>query len=98
MSEEKILEPKEIEVELYSEEDYDEMLNESYGMIEIGYINFLPSYVLSELDPIAYSVGFSEYQEYEIKYECPICGSTCDDYDTAKWCCQEENDDDNDED
>ena len=98
MSEEKILEPKEIEVELYSEEDYDEMLNEYYGMIKIGYIRFLPSYILSELDPIAYRVGFSEYQEYETRYECPICGAESDNYETSKWCCQEESEDDNDED
>ena len=98
MSKEKILEPSEEEIELYDEGYYDAFLDEVYGSFTIGVCTFDASRILAELDPIAYSCGLSDIQEYEIKYYCPICGSTCDDYDTAKWCCQEENEDDNDED
>ena len=82
----KLLEPIEVEVEKYSEDDYDDMLDECYG----DFMNYSASQILKEVDPIAYRVGFSDYQEYETKYECPICGEQFDDYDDAKWHCQDE--------
>jgi hypothetical protein len=42
---------------------YDEMLNECNNTIRIGYIEFEPSRVLEELDPIAYNCGLSEYYD-----------------------------------
>lgn len=94
---EKLEEPIELEVEKYTEEDYDEMLNELYGPINIGCLTFDPSEILSNLDPIAYNCGFSDYQEYETKYKCPICDLTYEEYELAKFCCQEEIDEDEDE-
>jgi hypothetical protein len=44
---------------------YDEMLDECNDEIKIGYITFSPSRVLSELDPIAYSCGFSDWLDSE---------------------------------
>ena len=85
-----ILEPKEICHGIFTEDDYDNMINDTYGMIEIGNIRFLPAYVLHELDPIAYDCRFDDYQEYETKWECPICGELLDYEDDAKWCCQKE--------
>lgn len=86
----KILEPIEREVEIYTKDDYNEMLNDWYGPIKIAGISFDPSRIFEELDPIAYSCGFDDIQEYETKYECPICGCKCDNYNTAKWCCQDD--------
>ena len=86
----KILEPIEIDVEEYTEDDYENMLRELYGDVNVCGIRMDAAYVLKECDPIAYNCGFSDYQEYETKYTCPICGSDYYDYDEAKWCCQEE--------
>ena len=55
--------------------EYDEMLN-AQGMLTIGCIEFYPSRVLKELDPIAYQCGYndfisgidiSSYSEYDDK-------------------------------
>lgn len=92
-----ILEPIEVEVEKYTEDDYDDMLDEIYPPFSIaGLSGFITSRTLKELDPIAYRCGFSDYQEYETKYECPICGEQFDDYDDAKWHCQDELEDEED--
>jgi hypothetical protein len=85
-----ILEPREEEVELYDEDSYDQLLDELYGPFEIGYIKFYASRILQELDPIAYSCGLSDIQEYSTKYYCPICNNEYEDYESAKWCCQVE--------
>ena len=88
----KLLQPTEIEVEKYTEEDYDNFLDECYPMVEMGSMSWSPSYVLSELDPIAYRCGFSDFQEYETKYVCPICGEEHEEEEEALYCCQEEED------
>ena len=44
-------------------EQYDEMLDEVYGEIKIGTLTFSPSRVLRELDPTAYRIGLSEYED-----------------------------------
>jgi len=84
----KCKEPKEIEVETIDEDQYDEMLDEQ-GPVKIGNLEFSPSRILYELDPIAYSCGLSDIQEYETKYECPECEELHDDIDEARECCQE---------
>ena len=50
----------EIDEDKYDDK-YDEWLDEIHGEIMIGCISFLPSRILSELDPIAYRCGFSDY-------------------------------------
>lgn len=50
----------EIDEDKYDEK-YDEWLDEIHGEIMIGCISFSPSRILSELDPIAYRCGFSDY-------------------------------------
>ena len=42
---------------------YDQMLDEVYPEVTLGYSSFLASTVLKELDPITYRVGFGEYTE-----------------------------------
>tara|TARA_R100000781_G_scaffold110566_1_gene76108 strand:+ start:7807 stop:8007 length:201 start_codon:yes stop_codon:yes gene_type:complete len=44
-------------------EQYDEMLDEIYPEIKIGTLTFSPSRVLRELDPTAYRIGLSEYED-----------------------------------
>jgi hypothetical protein len=83
-----ILEPIEIEVDKYTEEDYDQMLDECYGEVKMGSFTWNPSYVLKNLDLVAYRCGFSDYCETETKYKCPICDTEHNDEDDAKWCCQ----------
>ena len=73
-----ILEPVEREIEKYSEDDYDNMLDEVYGDCMVCGYSMQSSYVLKEMDPIAYRCGFADYQEYETKYYCPICGEQFD--------------------
>ena len=85
-TENELLQPTELERELHTEEDYDNMLDECYE----GIFNLLPSRILSECDPIAYSCGFSDYQKYETVYICPICDEEHDNEDDALYCCQSE--------
>jgi hypothetical protein len=87
---EEILEPIEIEVEKYTEDDYCDMLDEVYGDCMCCGYSMQSSFVLREMDNIAYRTGFNDWQEYETKYECPICAEVHGDYESAKWCCQVE--------
>jgi hypothetical protein len=43
-------------------ERFDEMLDES-GPVIVGGIEFSPSAILKEMDPIAYDVGFNDYMD-----------------------------------
>lgn len=45
--------------ELY--EQYDEMLDEVYGEVQIGGYSYYTSNVLKNVDPIAYEEGFNDY-------------------------------------
>lgn len=42
---------------------YCEMLDECYPMIEMGCLSWYPSYVMMNLDPIAFRCGVSEYTD-----------------------------------
>ena len=79
-----ILEPIEKEVGVYSEAEYDEMLDDTHG----EFMGYSASRILAEIDPIAYRCGFDDFQEYKTVYECPICGEEFDDEDEARECCQ----------
>ena len=43
------------------ESDYDEMLDDCYGEIEICGMSYLASYALKEVDPTAYRCGYNDY-------------------------------------
>jgi hypothetical protein len=49
--------------ELY--ERYDEMLNDCYDEVKIGYSVFQPSEILRELEPVTYRVGFVDFLSFE---------------------------------
>ena len=88
-----IFEAIENEVEMYSEEDYDNMLDKVHG----EFMGYSASQILKAVDPIAYRCGFSDYQEYKTVYECPICGEEHEDEDDAKYCCQVEEEEEEEE-
>jgi len=54
---------KEKITESQAEQMYDDMLDELQS-IKIGTMSYPGSYVLKELDPIAYRCGFTEYLDY----------------------------------
>jgi predicted RNA-binding Zn-ribbon protein involved in translation (DUF1610 family) len=82
-----ILEAIEKELERYDLSDYDDILN-SEGTVTVCGMEFYPADILKELDPISYNVGFNDMQEYDIVYECPMCGEEHEDEEDAKNCCQ----------
>jgi hypothetical protein len=49
--------------ETKEEEMFDEMLDECYPVVKIGYMEFYPSQILKNCDPIAYQIGLSEYMD-----------------------------------
>ena len=44
-------------------ESYDELLDQLYPEVKIGYSTFLASTILKELDPIAYEVGKDDCED-----------------------------------
>ena len=50
-----------------AEDLYDEMLDECNEMVRIGILEYTPSQVLKEVDPIAYREGFLEYVNYLVE-------------------------------
>jgi hypothetical protein len=40
---------------------YDELLDDCYPEVKIGYSTFSPSDVLRRMDPTCYEIGFTEY-------------------------------------
>ena len=46
---------------IYSIEDFDQMLDESHDIVRIAGIDFLPSQILKECDPIAYNEYATDY-------------------------------------
>ena len=46
-------------------ERYDDMLNETCGMIEIGVMVFDAAQIIKNLDPIAYRCGFNDWLDAE---------------------------------
>lgn len=88
----------EVEVELYDEDSFEDMLNETYGTVDVCGYSYDAGYLLKKLDPIAFNCSLNDFQEYETRYQCPICGEEFEDEDDALDCCPENTiDDDEDE-
>ena len=58
-------------IEGWVEDGFDDMLDQDYETLKIGYLEFYPSQVLRECDPTAYRCMISDYQSSEL--------------DNAKW-------------
>jgi len=84
---------KVVEVEVYSEEYFEDLLNDCNESISVAGILFLPSQVLKKCDPIAWQVFCSDMQEYKDVYECLECGAQYECADEAEWCCAPEDED-----
>ena len=48
----------------YSEDDYEELLNDIYETVKIGSLEYEPGTVLKAVDPIAFECGRSEEADY----------------------------------
>jgi hypothetical protein len=57
-------------------------------------MKYKPSKILKEMDPIGYNCEFDHSRDYRTGYACPFCGSEFNDYYSAKFCCQSEDDND----
>ena len=51
----------------YSEDDYEELLNEIEPIVKIGNLEYEPGRVLKEVDPIAFDIGRSEEVDYMVQ-------------------------------
>ena len=80
--------PTSREEESYTEASFLDMLNESYGEVQICGMTMYQGDILKECDPIAFRCSMNDSQEYNTIYECPICGKDHDDEDDALYCCQ----------
>lgn len=80
--------PKTTEIERFTEEDYLEELNETFGKIDICGLKYDAGYALKEIDPTAFRCGFADFQEYETVYVCGECGEPHDDEVDADECCR----------
>ena len=63
-----------------AEDLYDEMLDECNDTVRIGTLEYTPSQVLKEVDPIAYREGFLEYVNYLVDCDIFVTGCTDDEY------------------
>ena len=52
------------------EELYDEMLDDCNPMVKIGNLEYSPSRVLKEVDPIAYRCGMNDYESALLEETC----------------------------
>lgn len=80
---------KEIE---YTEEDFDDYIDDCYGDVKIGNLSFSSSEVLKEMDPVAYNIEFSEYEssmkkDDEDGWECQWCNRIYETEEDADDCC-----------
>jgi hypothetical protein len=77
------------EVEVYTEEQYKRQLDEIHGEVLIGSVCYSTSYAMAQVDPMAFRVGFADFQEYETRYVCEHCEDVHDDKDDARECCED---------
>jgi hypothetical protein len=50
-----------IQSESNARRSYDELLDDVYPTVKLGYSEFYPSEVMRQMDPTAYEEGFTEY-------------------------------------
>ena len=57
------------ELDLELKESFDQLLDECYPEIKIGYSTFTASDILFNCDPVAYQIGLSEHEDYLTEME-----------------------------
>jgi hypothetical protein len=71
------------------ESEYEDVLNDIYGDVDICGITYNAGYALRTLDPIAFDCGLQDYiNEQDTTWECSKCGTEYDDEDEAEDCCK----------
>jgi len=74
-----------------TEEEFESILNDTYGNIEICGMTFNSGRALKELDPIAFRCALNDYESNENeKWFCSECNTEFDNEEEAEECCQEE--------
>jgi hypothetical protein len=53
-----------LELDLELKESFCDLLNEIYPNVKIGYSTFTPAEILECCDPIAFSIGLIEHEDY----------------------------------
>jgi hypothetical protein len=53
-----------LEKDLEIKESFIDLLNDTYPNVKIGYSTFTPAEILECCDPIAFSIGLIEHQDY----------------------------------
>jgi hypothetical protein len=71
----------------YSEDDFEEMLNDMFPEAEVCGYTFPAGYALKELDPTAFRCAMADQP---VVYICSECEAEYDDEDEAERCCQPE--------
>lgn len=56
-------------METYTEEMFDEWLDETYPTYEIAGVSLYPSQVLYKVDPIAYRIAYNDWVDYKDEEE-----------------------------
>ena len=76
------------------EKEFEEMLNKSYGTVEICGMTFDQGTALRELDPTAFRCALSDEP---LQYGCEKCDSVFDNEEEAEECCKEEEEEEEEE-
>jgi len=76
-----------------TEDEYEEYLNEAWGIVDVCGLPFDAGTILMELDPTAFRCGLADYEsELEpIEWECGVCGTVFDNESEADDCCCDDN-------
>jgi hypothetical protein len=51
------------EIAFATKELFDEMLDDAYGVFEIGDLKFYPSQIMRECDPVAYNQALLDFED-----------------------------------
>ena len=73
------------QIEKYTDDEFEDYLNEIYGEVTIAGIKIDAGRILREMDPIAFDCAKNERDEFV--WECEDCGEVYDTEEEAEECC-----------
>jgi len=73
-----------------TDDQWEEVLDELYGTVEICGMTFNSGRALKELDRVAFDCGKNDYEDGNRKWECGECGDEYENEDDAEECCKPE--------
>ena len=72
------------------DDDFQEMLDDNYGDLDVCGLKMGAGYILREMDPIAFSCKKIDYEDtLPYKWECAECGTVYDYEEDAETCCED---------